>query len=115
MALESTKEKSDGGFTLIELLIVIMIVGVLATIVVFSVRGVTDDAQSVACDADARALATSVEGYFALAPATMIPDNGGPGGHEAALVSLGLLREPSALYDVNDEGELVSTSAACTA
>ena len=34
--------KSEGGFTLIELLIVIVILGVLAGIVVFSVRGITD-------------------------------------------------------------------------
>ena len=34
--------KDEGGFTLIELLIVIVILGVLAAIVVFSVRGITD-------------------------------------------------------------------------
>jgi prepilin-type N-terminal cleavage/methylation domain-containing protein len=34
--------KQDKGFTLVELLIVIVILGILATVTVFAVRGITD-------------------------------------------------------------------------
>ena len=40
-------KKNDEGFTLIELLIVIVILGILATVVVFAVGGITDRGQRV--------------------------------------------------------------------
>jgi prepilin-type N-terminal cleavage/methylation domain-containing protein len=57
--------RQDGGFTLIELLIVIVILGVLAAIVVFSVRGITDRGQVSACRADVKTAAVAVEAYYA--------------------------------------------------
>ncbi|RXM20638.1 prepilin-type N-terminal cleavage/methylation domain-containing protein, partial [Citrobacter sp. AAK_AS5] len=39
--LRERRGRGEGGFTLIELLLVIIILGILAGIVVFSVRGVT--------------------------------------------------------------------------
>ncbi len=41
--------KQDKGFTLVELLIVIVILGILATVTVFAVRGITDQGQDSAC------------------------------------------------------------------
>ena len=58
-------KKQDEGFTLIELLIVIVILGILATVVVFSVRGITDESQQNSCDTDARTVAVAIEAYFA--------------------------------------------------
>ena len=43
------ENKKDKGFTLVELLIVIVILGILATITVFAVRGITDQGQTSAC------------------------------------------------------------------
>lgn len=57
-------KQRDDGFTLIELLIVIVILGILATVVVFAVGGITDTGQSAACDADQRTLEVAVEAYF---------------------------------------------------
>ena len=48
-----------------ELLVVIIILGILAAIVVFSVRGITDTGQEAACNADLRMLMTAQEAHFA--------------------------------------------------
>ena len=45
-------KKNDEGFTLIELLIVIVILGILATVVVFAVGGITDKGKTSACKAE---------------------------------------------------------------
>jgi prepilin-type N-terminal cleavage/methylation domain-containing protein len=55
----------DAGFTLIELLIVIVLLGVLSTVVVFAVGGITDRGTTAACRADGRALETAVSAYLA--------------------------------------------------
>src|SRR5262245_53941001 len=58
-------KKQDEGFTLIELLIVIVILGILATVVVFAVGGISDRGQDSACDTDRATLEVAVEAYFA--------------------------------------------------
>jgi general secretion pathway protein G len=57
--------KQDKGFTLVELLIVIVILGILATVTVFAVRGITDRGQENACDVEQRTLDTAIEAYYA--------------------------------------------------
>ncbi|HEX5088236.1 MAG TPA: prepilin-type N-terminal cleavage/methylation domain-containing protein [Nocardioides sp.] len=57
--------KGEGGFTLIELLIVIVILGVLAGIVVFSVRGIQDRGETAACRTEVKTVETAVEAYYA--------------------------------------------------
>ena len=59
------QNKKDKGFTLVELLIVIVILGILATITVFAVRGITDQGQKSACNTDQKTLQTAVEAYYA--------------------------------------------------
>jgi general secretion pathway protein G len=59
------ENKQDKGFTLVELLIVIVILGILATVTVFAVRGITDRGQDNACAVDARTLSTSIEAFYA--------------------------------------------------
>ena len=58
------ENKQDKGFTLVELLIVIVILGILATVTVFAVRGITQRAQTNACDVERRALETAVEAFY---------------------------------------------------
>jgi prepilin-type N-terminal cleavage/methylation domain-containing protein len=59
------ENKQDKGFTLVELLIVIVILGILATVTVFAVRGITDRGQENACAVDSRTLETSIEAFYA--------------------------------------------------
>jgi general secretion pathway protein G len=63
--MEETPEQQDKGFTLVELLIVIVILGILATVTVFAVRGITDKGQENACSVEKRTLETAVEAYYA--------------------------------------------------
>lgn len=58
-------KKNDEGFTLVELLIVIVILGILATVVVFAVQGITDTGEQNACDVGERTVATAAEAYYA--------------------------------------------------
>ncbi|CAB5008886.1 MAG: prepilin-type N-terminal cleavage/methylation domain-containing protein [Actinobacteria bacterium] len=55
----------QAGFTLVELLIVITILGVLAAIVVFSVRGINDQSGTTACASDVATVDAAVEAYYA--------------------------------------------------
>lgn len=82
--------REDRGFTLIELLIVIIILGVLAAIVVFSIRGITDNGETVACETEHRIVATALEAYYA-------ENDAYPAANDlAALVTGGFLQdEPS--------------------
>ncbi|TWG96436.1 general secretion pathway protein G [Nocardioides sp. J9] len=57
--------RGDRGFTLIELLIVIVILGILAAVVVFSVRGITDRGDVSACKSNVKTAEVAVEAYYA--------------------------------------------------
>jgi len=81
--------ENESGFTLIELLIVIVILGVLAGIVVFSVSGITNRGDAAACKASVKTVQVAQEAYFAKTT---------PGAYAAsvdALVTAGLISAPA--------------------
>ena len=88
---EDWNDKTLGakGFTLIELLVVIVILGILGAVVVFSVRGVTNNSKDSACKTEKRTLATAVEAYYA--------DNSAYPANVAKLYSVGLLNDTTSL------------------
>lgn len=82
-----TDQQQDKGFTLVELLIVIVILGILATVTVFAVRGITDQGKTSACEADLKTIQVAAEAYMAQEgtyPASL-----------AAMESEGFLRDAS--------------------
>jgi prepilin-type N-terminal cleavage/methylation domain-containing protein len=56
--------KSDSGFTLIELIVVIVIIGILAAIVVFALRGSTDSARLAKCKQNGSTLIAALDSYY---------------------------------------------------
>ncbi|HJU29464.1 MAG TPA: prepilin-type N-terminal cleavage/methylation domain-containing protein, partial [Candidatus Binataceae bacterium] len=52
------------GFTLIELMVVILIIGLLATIVVQNLRSATDKAKRVKAQADISQLKSALDRYY---------------------------------------------------
>ena len=57
--------EGEGGFTLVELLVVIVVLGVLSAVVVFSVSGINNKSKSAACNSDVSAVQTAEEAYYA--------------------------------------------------
>ena len=111
-----TDQPSAQGFTLIELLLVIVILGILATIVTFAVRGISNDSEASSCGMDHRTLATAAESYFASRVVNAIPPTGPADGdeYERTLVSLGLLHSESVLWDMDPAGALTAgTQSPC--
>ena len=84
-------KKQDKGFTLVELLIVIVILGILATVTVFAVRGISNRGQDSACATDLRTMQTAVEAWYA-------QENTAP--TEEQLISRGFLAGQSANYNL---------------
>jgi prepilin-type N-terminal cleavage/methylation domain-containing protein len=62
---EEQGEGDEGGFTLIELLIVIVVIGILAAVTVFSLTGTTAKSVTASCKADAKSVAVALEAYRA--------------------------------------------------
>jgi len=63
--LRRLRRRGERGFTLIELLVVIVILGILAAVVVFSVRGAKDKGLGSAVAIDERTIRTAEEAYCA--------------------------------------------------
>ena len=102
--------RRDQGFSLIELLLVIVVLGVLATVVVLAVGGMTSEAKETACLSDRRLLEKAGEAYFAQAPAETIAVTGVVEPYEQTLVEGGFLRRTSEYYDLDADGQLVAVS-----
>ena len=101
------ENKQDKGFTLVELLIVIVILGILATVTVFAVRGITARSQTNACDVEQRALETAVEAYYVDSGTQTFPSD------LASLVSGGFIKSDpgqNVVWNYDGAGNVSATS-----
>jgi len=64
MTRERRRRSNQDGFTLIEIMVVILILGLLATIVVQSLRGATDKGKRVKAQADIAEIKTGLDRYY---------------------------------------------------
>jgi general secretion pathway protein G len=98
------RDRNDRGFSLVEILIVVVILGVLATVSVFAVRGITDRGEDSAVSADEQVLVTAQETFHA---------RNGRYATEDELVAAGVLRGASTLHDIvlNADGTYTLTLA----
>jgi general secretion pathway protein G len=111
-----TKQRPDQGLTLIEVLLVIVILGLLASVVVASVGGIRAEAEQSGCEAVEQQLYTAVDTFFAQRSLDVIPAaDASPDGYELTLVAEQLLRRPSDEFDLTDRGVLVvAPGSPCT-
>lgn len=101
-------EHEGSGFTLIEVLIVIVVLGILASVVVFALLGTRNTTYANACPAEGRTLITAAEAYLTTYGGPAIPAaNATPDGIEQTLVDADLIRDVSGWYDVDPAGDLV--------
>lgn len=115
--MEDTRgSRREAGFSLVELLVVIVVLGILAAVVVFSVRGLTDRGELSSCAEDRRILETAAESYFAQHRTSSLPVSDPPIAGvsgvtpEGTLFEVGLLAMESDLHDVDSAG-VVTPSA----
>jgi general secretion pathway protein G len=92
MPSKTTVRHSQDGFTLIELMVVILIIGLLATIVVQNLRSATDKAKRVKAQADISQLKSALDRYYLDAGSYPTSDQGLPA----------LITAPSGGNDNND-------------
>jgi prepilin-type N-terminal cleavage/methylation domain-containing protein len=93
--MEKSEARRNQGFTLVEVLIVIVILGILATAVVFAVTGIADRGQTSVCASDHATLAGAEEALNA---------EKGVYGTMAEMVAAGRLHGPSSVFSVTVNG-----------
>jgi general secretion pathway protein G len=107
---------NEKGFTLIELLITIIILGVLAGIVVFSVSAFNNDGVAAACKTDKKNVEVAAEAYYAKTTPHAYPAGADSAARLGVLVTAKYLKEaPStANYTIDLAADgTVSAGAVC--
>jgi general secretion pathway protein G len=100
---------------MVEMLVVIVILGVLAAVVAFSLRGMSDRGDGSACGTDARTLVTAADVYMAQHRVDVVPGIGTSANrHELFLVDQGFIKQVSTKYDLAADGTVSTTGQPCS-
>ena len=111
--IPATRPRSS-GFSLIELLVVVALLGILAAITVFVVRGASESGEERACAADEQTVEKAAEYYLAQNQVSVIPATGvGADRFEQTLVDAQLLATTSTFFDVSEDGTVTTTGDPC--
>ena len=103
----SSRRQVDQGFTLVEVLIVIVVIGILATVTVMAIRGTTDRAAENACVNERKSLQTAHEAYLLKEQVDSVPATGtGLNRFEQSLIDVGILRQVSSNWEMDAAGTL---------
>lgn len=109
-------ERRDAGFTLVEILITIVILGLLATVTVFAVRGITDRGEIASCDTDEQTLLRAADIYLGERQIDLIPASGSVvdgDTYEATLVEAGMIKDVSSLFELAADGTVTPQADIC--
>jgi len=100
----------------VEILVVIVVLGILATVVLFTVRGVTDRGEQSACAGDARTLTTAADTWMAQESRNEVPALGTSADrYELFLVDKGMIRQVSTYWNLQANGTVTTTGNPCQA
>ncbi len=99
--------RADAGFTLVEVLIVVVVIGILATVTVMAIRGTTDRAADNACENERKSLETAHEAYLVQEKTDTVAASGiGANRFEQSLIDVGILRDVSSNWEMDADGNL---------
>ncbi len=109
-----TDSPADRGFTMVELLVVIVILGILAALMVFTVRGVTDRASRGRAPPTSTTIEKAADAYMAQNPGRCLPASApAPTAIEQFLVDAGMIRQVSTYCDLAADGTVTTTGEPC--
>jgi general secretion pathway protein G len=96
------------------LLVVVAMLGILAAITVFTVRGTSASGEERACAADEQTVERAADYYLAQNQVDVIPATGaGPDRFEQTLVDAQLLKSTSSYFDLAEDGTVTATGDPC--
>ena len=114
MSQHQSRRTRSNGFSLVELLIVVAMLGILAAITVFTVRGTSASGEERACAADEQTIEKAADYYLAQNQVVEIPAAGvGADRFEQTLVDAQLLKSTSVYFDLAEDGTVTTTGDPC--
>ena len=97
-----------------EILLVVAILGIVAVMTVFAVRGVDERGAQRACAGDDRTLTTAADSYMARESLAEVPALGSSGDRLGLfLVNVGMIKQVSTYFDLAADGTVSTTGEPC--